>query len=473
MKKLYVFVVLIGLFSSFLYSQTPEPDATISPDAITYWVGEGTHQAILVVNWCEPEIALAWGFRFATDSILVSDMMSAITIADGRFSYVGGNGIVNDIHYDDDSLHLALSGNYWMYNINGSGAMAGFDSQYITDGDLVKWGDESCGTADENWNYAWTTPIQPVTDPNPEPEIFDGIVGTPDCQAIFCENPAIIGWATTCQINRGYQNIVNSGLLASYGTEQNALGAATTATTEVVSLGDGGVAILTFDQPIVNGNGYDFAVFENSLNDIFLELAFVEVSSDGVNYVRFPATSNTPTDEQITNSGSIDATQIDQLAGKYRAGWGTPFDLDILRDSNNLDINNITHVKLIDVIGTIDPAYATRDHRGNLVNDPYPTDFASGGFDLDGIAILNGWLPNHIPTFAYETATLTLFPNPCRETVTLQSENGETILLYNAQGTLILQTIADNKTVTLNMQNFPAGMYILKNGNKVAKFVKR
>jgi hypothetical protein len=115
-----------------------------------------------------------------------------------------------------------------------------------------------------------------------------------------------------------------------------------------------GSAILTFQNPISNGTGFDFAIFENSFNDVFLELAFVEVSSDGVNYIRFPATSNTQTTTQIgpfDNTG--DATKLNNLSGKYRAQYGTPFDLQELTGNPLLNINAITHIKIIDVVGSI------------------------------------------------------------------------------------------------------------------------
>ena len=43
----------------------------------------------------------------------------------------------------------------------------------------------------------------------------------------------------------------------------------------VVSLGDGGYALLTFEKPIKNGID-DFAIFENSFSDTFLELGLVD-----------------------------------------------------------------------------------------------------------------------------------------------------------------------------------------------------
>jgi hypothetical protein len=49
--------------------------------------------------------------------------------------------------------------------------------------------------------------------------------------------------------------------------------------------------------------GYDFAIFENGFpfgsGSFYLELAFVEVSSDGKHFVRFNAISNTDTTQQI------------------------------------------------------------------------------------------------------------------------------------------------------------------------------
>ena len=72
-------------------------------------------------------------------------------------------------------------------------------------------------------------------------------------------------------------------------------------------------------------------------------------------------------------------------------GYGTPFDLEELRGSEGLDIDRITHVRLVDVVGTIDPQYATRDYKGRIVNDPWPTNdtiWGSGGFDLTGVAVL-------------------------------------------------------------------------------------
>jgi len=239
---------------------------------------------------------------------------------------------------------------------------------------------------------------------------FPGPVGTVGTTAIHKDSSIFIGWATGCSVTRGYQDISNTSFgYASVGDSSMATGQA--GTSGVVSLGDGGYAILTFQNPITNGVGFDFAVFENSFNDSFLELAFVEVSSDGVNYFRFPATSNTQTTTQIgpfDNTG--DATKLNNLAGKYRVNYGTPFDLEELSGIDSLDINAITHIKIIDVVGSINPLYATYDINNNPINDPFPTAFASGGFNLDAVGVIHQ-LTTSINELS-ENNLISIYPNP-------------------------------------------------------------
>ena len=214
---------------------------------------------------------------------------------------------------------------------------------------------------------------------------------------------SVLEWANqVVNFTPGPVNIEDpTGTAASFGTPANALGQsdALQNSFNVVSLGDGGSITLSFATPIANGKGADFSVFENGFDVgnglAFLELAFVSVSSDGVNYFTFPSVSLTQTTTQIDGSGLsqndlLDATNIHDLAGKTVAGVGTDFDLSELANvSPLLDVDDIKYVKVTDVVGSIDPQFGTRDSKGNLINDPFPTPFASGGFDLDAIAVLN------------------------------------------------------------------------------------
>src|SRR5437762_3542169 len=141
-----------------------------------------------------------------------------------------------------------------------------------------------------------------------------------------------------------------------------ALGPAEGNAFNIVSLGDGGQITLTFDAPIANGPGFDFAVFENAFNDTFLELAYVEVSSDGTNFSRFGNTSLTPSPVPFVGA-NVDATNLNNLAGKYRQGFGTPFDL------SELGLSQITQVRIVDI-----PGDGSRlDSSNHPIYDPYPT----------------------------------------------------------------------------------------------------
>lgn len=213
--------------------------------------------------------------------------------------------------------------------------------------------------------------------------------------AIYKDDSSFIEWATGCTVVRGPINAANPSLgYASFGIEENALGKATGDSYGVVSLGDGGSATLTFDTPIANGNGYDFAVFENGFSDTFLELGFVEVSSNGTDYFRFNSVSETQMTTQVGSFAALDPTDLNNLAGKYRQGYGTPFDLSELAGiSPLLDINAIMQVRIVDVVGCIQDGYCTYDSLGNKINDPWPTAFASGGFDLDAVGVINTAVP--------------------------------------------------------------------------------
>ncbi|MES2133559.1 MAG: hypothetical protein V4506_14515 [Bacteroidota bacterium] len=84
--------------------------------------------------------------------------------------------------------------------------------------------------------------------------------------AMYKDSSAFVAWATKCHIVRGLQDIsISAGAYASVGDSSSALGVA--GATGVVSLGDGGNAVLQFAHPIIDAVGPDFAVFENSFND--------------------------------------------------------------------------------------------------------------------------------------------------------------------------------------------------------------
>jgi len=286
--------------------------------------------------------------------------------------------------------------------------------------------------------------------------------------AIHRDSDVFTSWATGATVVRGPQNITNpTGDYASVGEGDSAIGKSNNS---VVSLGDGGTAILTFDTPIANLAGFDFAVFENGFSDTFLELGFVEVSSNGTDYFRFPSHSETQTDTQVGGFGAIDAAYINNFAGKYRATYGTPFDLDDIDDNALLDKSAITHVKIIDVIGTIDPAYATYDSFGNKVNDPYATPFASSGFDLDAVGVINEASSLSLDA-AYKTNTLALYPNPVLSKLYV-SKTG-TVSIYSITGSLIFAKAVINAQTPINVDELKAGVYVVKLATTTGVFTQK
>lgn len=228
---------------------------------------------------------------------------------------------------------------------------------------------------------------------------FAPAAGQPGTTAIAFNSPLFKGWATgVAQLNLGPVDISDpTGDLATWGTTADVLGISNAGGTgdnlPVLSLGDGGSITLIFGTPIKDGAGADFAVFENGLSDTFLELAFVEVSSDGASFFRFGSFSNTQSATQVGPFGLTDTTNVHNLAGKYRSGFGTPFDLAELNGMPGLNLNAVTHVRIVDVVGSIDPLYATRDSLNRVINDPWPTLFETGGFDLDAVGVIHQAVP--------------------------------------------------------------------------------
>lgn len=198
--------------------------------------------------------------------------------------------------------------------------------------------------------------------------------------AVSMNDEKLIAWAT------GWTDLTYGDRVTStFKTPDNALGQATGNTYDIVSLGAGGSITLTFAEPIRNNTGWDFTVFENGFNDSFLELAFVEVSSNGSDFIRFDNWSLTET--AVSEFGTIDTTNIHGLAGKYRIGYGTPFDLSDLALNNSVingtvDLSTITHVRIIDISGD----GSLDDSGSNPIYDPYPTN-NSAGFDLEAVGV--------------------------------------------------------------------------------------
>ena len=228
----------------------------------------------------------------------------------------------------------------------------------------------------------------------------------PGSTAVTMTDPALVAWAEeVVRIRYG------EGVDESFRTPERALGPASGGSYDVVSLGRGGEIVVGFSEPIRNGPGPDFAIFENAFSDDFLELAWVEVSSDGETFVRFPNYSATA--EPVGAFGAVDPAKVHGLAGKYRAGFGTPFDLEALAEAHaaavdgsdpfsgayrshllvtfpGVDLEKIRIIRLIDIPGdgSAESAAGDATGKGFPIYDPYPT-LGSAGFDLDAVGVFH------------------------------------------------------------------------------------
>ena len=299
---------------------------------------------------------------------------------------------------------------------------------------------------------------------------FAPAAGLPGTTAMHADSSAFVAWATGCTTERGLMRIDKPHLgYAYYGNDSLVLGApgtggASEIVYDVVSLGDGGVATVTFASPICNEEGPDFAVFENGFgidSDTthtlhFLELAFVEVSSDGEHFFRFPAITYVPYDTQLGGYGGINPSLIHNFAGKYDQFYGTPFDLDELEDNVLLNKNHVTHVRVIDVVGCIKPEYATYDSEGHIVNDPWFTSNEKGGFDLEAVGVIHDLAHNEV--VENEMEVISVYPNPVKDQLHIKAENLQSVEVYNIVGQQVLVTGND----VVDMTALTEGIYFVR-----------
>ena len=142
---------------------------------------------------------------------------------------------------------------------------------------------------------------------------------------------------------------------------------------DVVSLGDGGRIVVSFDDnAVVDGDGDDLVIFENPFYGgtlLFEELAFVEVSADGRGWVEFP----------------YDASSHAGLAGREPVLANSGNGLDPLDPGSGGDRFDLADVGLDFV------RYLRITDAGALIDDPGNHSFAGskGGFDLDAAAALH------------------------------------------------------------------------------------
>ncbi len=269
-------------------------------------------------------------------------------------------------------------------------------------------GPYSAGTHDST--NAWDAPVP-------------GFVG-PDGVGYFSQtgdsanyvNPLYLGWASSVV---EYDPAENPNFTGALYPETAILGPVTGDVYDIAALGEPpaadweagtaepGTITVSFDRAIKNLQGADFTVYENgfaqydfqneTLSELVLaELAYVEVSSNGLDWARFPSDSQTPS--KLGSYAPLDPTNVYNLVGKHvnaytdygNASWGTPFDLSTLEDEQTVidglvDLNAIWYVRIVDIPGNGD----SLDASGDPIYDGYPQLFGALGADIEAIGQIN------------------------------------------------------------------------------------
>lgn len=181
---------------------------------------------------------------------------------------------------------------------------------------------------------------------------------------------------------------------------------------DVYQLGLQGEVVLRLEAAAEDGPGADLAVYENpflviggSPSDTWSECLFVEVSTNGADWARFPTRYSGPPGPHAGPQGQMVGVQaewfrgfagVTPVAANPGAGiqpydvvpaGGDLFDLAELSDhplvlSDDIDLNRIRYVKLIDVVGGLDS-----DDLGTPVWDAGDPAFSTA--DVDAICALN------------------------------------------------------------------------------------
>ena len=199
--KNFTLLFLMGIFGLFTTNLFAQEDATIDPANIRYWIGEGENEVVFIANWAEPDTALAWGYRFNTETVTIKTIMDDIAAADYRFSYEATEqGWLIDMHFNDGYLNLSLVEQMWVaFLINGESTWDTFDVATVAPDEYVKLGDTHCGTLVDptNYIYVWEEEVVAVYPLSEEAKIDPSEivywVGEGENEVVFAVN-----WAEVC-----------------------------------------------------------------------------------------------------------------------------------------------------------------------------------------------------------------------------------------------------------------------------------
>ena len=402
---------------TMLMATNPNPDplseeATIAASDILYWVGTGSNEVVLAVNWADT--ALAWGYRF-NGSKTVSDMMSDIQAADPRFSYeLDSYGYLSDIAFavaPGDTLRKQNAYTYWESKNNGVTDMG--MGQTLTNGNFEKWAEPAAGIVVDSfsyeydgvtyWSYIYVYPmtINPVSVPAPVYE--EATIATSD----------ILYWVGT-----GSNEVV---LAVNWADTALAWGYRFNGSKTVSDMmSDIQAADPRFSYEL-DSYGY--------LSDI----AFAVAPGDTLRK------QNAYTYWESKNNGVTDMGMGQTLTNGNFEKWAEPA-AGIVVDSFSYEYDGVTYWSYIYV-------YTMEIH-------PVSVPQTEG--------VINA-----------ESVSLSVYPNPVADMVTLSGIIANTTAtLYDMRGSVVATFAVNGNETRLDLSHLTSGVYLLRVADSVVKIVK-
>ncbi|MBN1297390.1 hypothetical protein JXA80_11465 [bacterium] len=165
---------------------------------------------------------------------------------------------------------------------------------------------------------------------------------------------------------------------------------------DVFSLGDGGSITLQFvDNRVFDGPGTDLIIFENPFyvagnpENVFCEVAFVEVSMDGETFFRFPNDYN-PDGQPVNNPDNwLGFAGVIPVISHPDNGVDPTDPLTAGGDCFDLADVGLSEIRFIRIIDTGEGDAAAADDDGDTIDDPGMPGGDYAGFDLDAIAAVH------------------------------------------------------------------------------------
>lgn len=391
---------------------TPAPtvDASISANDITYWVGTGNTEVIFVGNWCSPDVALAWGVRFQGDSTTVKSVMDTIQTYDNRFGYSGMYSTIDEVTYQDGTYNLIMSQPTTGYIM------------YNVNGTLANWGFSDMYVHQGDLIKVGNTECATSTgDPNDwttwgyawetpiTPVALIALPAPPDATIDFNE---ILYWVGEGS-NEAVMAVNWADTALAWGYRWN--GTATVANMMA-----------------------DIAAADPRFS--YTESGFIT----DINYLDTAAGMTAP---------------LGITPGNYWESYNNGFmDMGMSQPLNNGDFEKWA-----------DPA------AGVIVDSTYDQTYGWWYTRVYPMTITPVTVPDitHSGISSHGMSRVIAYPNPCTGTLYIVNETTHRVELYNVDGRLLEAMDNLGSRITINLQNYPAGLYLLKVGSNIQKILKK